>query len=190
MPRHSDPELEGRILTAADSLWRRGGQKALTMRAVAKAARTNTPAVYRRFRDREDLLRGLVRRTVARLRQQFEAQHTLEEMADAYVAFALSNPHEYQLFYTHGRLLTPKKETRTKTPLREWRPNFALVEQAAAKELGGSPDDYTQMTLQLWSLLHGMAMLVLSKSVPEEHQSDLRQACRAAVRALLANARK
>ena len=38
MPRQPDPELEGRILHAADVLWRRGGEQALTMRAVAKAA--------------------------------------------------------------------------------------------------------------------------------------------------------
>ncbi|PYP82066.1 MAG: TetR/AcrR family transcriptional regulator, partial [Blastocatellia bacterium AA13] len=55
MPRQPDPELEGRILHAADVLWRRGGEQALTMRAVAQAAGTNTPAVYRRFKNREDL---------------------------------------------------------------------------------------------------------------------------------------
>ena len=49
MPRHPDPDLEDRILSAAQRLWTRGGEKSLTMRAVARAARTNTPAVYRRF---------------------------------------------------------------------------------------------------------------------------------------------
>ena len=60
MPRHSDPELEGRILNAARKLWHKGGETALSMRAVAKAAGTNTPAVYRRFRTREQILRALV----------------------------------------------------------------------------------------------------------------------------------
>ena len=44
MPRHPDPDLEERILKAAHALWRRGGDKALTMRVVARAAGTNTPA--------------------------------------------------------------------------------------------------------------------------------------------------
>ena len=50
MPRPPDPDLEERILKAARKLWKKGGENALTMRAVAKAAGTkNTPAVYRRF---------------------------------------------------------------------------------------------------------------------------------------------
>ena len=52
MPRQIDPEVEGRIIQAARKLWHKGGEKALSMRAVAKAAGTNTPAVYRRFRNR------------------------------------------------------------------------------------------------------------------------------------------
>ena len=59
MPRHPDPDLEQRILDAASRLWARGGEKALTMRAVAKAAGTTTPTVYERYRDRDDILRAL-----------------------------------------------------------------------------------------------------------------------------------
>src|SRR5580704_7186426 len=55
LPRRLAPELEGKILDAAQKLWKKGGEKALTMRAVAKAAGTNTPSVYRRFRDRNDI---------------------------------------------------------------------------------------------------------------------------------------
>ena len=59
MPRHPDPELEQRILDAASRLWARGGEKGLTMRAVAKAAGTTTPTVYERYHDRDDILRSL-----------------------------------------------------------------------------------------------------------------------------------
>ncbi len=37
MSRPPDPNLENRILNAAQKLWRRSGSKALTMRAVARA---------------------------------------------------------------------------------------------------------------------------------------------------------
>jgi AcrR family transcriptional regulator len=62
MPRHPDPELEKRVLDAAQKLWHGGGDKTLSMRALAKAARTNTPAIYRRFKDRKDILRALLLR--------------------------------------------------------------------------------------------------------------------------------
>ena len=59
MPRQADPQLEQRILDAACRLWSRGGEKALTMRGVAKAAGTTTPTLYERYHDRDDILRAV-----------------------------------------------------------------------------------------------------------------------------------
>lgn len=188
MPRQPDPDLEERILHAADVLWRRGGEKALTMRAVARVAKTNTPAVYRRFRNREDLIRGLLQRIATRLRVHFEQGETLEEVADAYVDFALRAPHEYELFYTHAELLSRRNGREDPRPIREMRPNFGFVEQLLAKQLGGNPEDHTRLALELWALLHGTTMLLLSRSIPEDHCEELRDACRVAVKALLGNA--
>src|SRR6202035_6039893 len=94
MPRQPDPNLEDRILNAAQALWKRGGDKSLTMRAVARAAGANTPAVYRRFKDRRDLVRGLLLRTVARLRRHFEAGENVGGMAEAYVEEAVGGPED------------------------------------------------------------------------------------------------
>ncbi len=112
MPRQPDPELEDRILNAAQALWTRGGEKSLTMRAVARAAGTNTPTVYRRFKDRRDLIRGVLRRTVVRLRTRFEVGGSLEAMAEAYIDEALRLPHDYELFYAYGYELLPAKGIR------------------------------------------------------------------------------
>lgn len=188
MPRHPDPDLEERILHAADILWRRGGEDALTMRAVARSAKTNTPAVYRRFKDREDLLKGLLLRVVKRLRARFDQAETLEEIAEAYMEYALSAPNEYQLFSSHGRLLSPPKGRATARPIRESRPNFAYVEQLLARQIGGRPEEHTQLALTLWALLHGTTMMLLSRSIPEGHEEELRAACRAGVKSLLGKA--
>jgi AcrR family transcriptional regulator len=185
MPRHPDPDLEERILKAAHALWRRGGDKALTMRVVARAAGTNTPAVYRRFKDRQDLVRGLLRRTATKIREHFMAGQTIEGMAEAYVDYALKLPHEYELFYNNARLLSPPKGAGRPRPIRESRPNFALTEQVLAARLGGKPEDHTQLALAIWATLHGTATLLLSKSIPEGHEEALRTACRTAVKALV-----
>lgn len=185
MPRQPDPNLENRLLNAAQALWKRGGEKSLTMRAVARAAGTNTPAVYRRFKNRRDLLRGLLLRTVARLRSRFEAGENAEAMAEIYLEEATRLPHEYELFYTYGRELLPRKGPARARPIRESRPNFAIVEVQLAKQLGGSPEDHTHLALALWALLHGTAGLMLSQTVPEEHQSELRATCRTAVKLLI-----
>ena len=62
MPRTPDPELEDRIVTAAMRLLDRGGESAITMRAVAQEAGTTTPTLYERFPDRVALLHGVAKR--------------------------------------------------------------------------------------------------------------------------------
>jgi AcrR family transcriptional regulator len=188
MPRHPDPDLENRILNAAQVLWKRGGEKALTMRAVARAAGTNTPAVYRRFKDRRDLVRGLLRRIAAQIRVHFEAGETVEGMAEAYVEYALRLPHEYELFYSHVRELSPPRGPGRPRPIGESRPNFAFVQQQLAQQLGGSSEDHTHLALAIWATLHGTSMLLLSKSIPDGHEEELRRACRAAVKTLIEGA--
>jgi len=188
MPRHPDPDLEDRVLRAADTLWRKGGEKALTMRAVAEAAGTNTPAVYRRFKDRDDLIRALLLRIAGRIGEYFQQGETLEEMAEAYVDYALRMPNEYELFYSYASFMSPRKGRGAARPIRESRPNFALTERLLAKNFGGAPEDHTRTALALWALLHGTSMLLLSKSIPEGHEEALREACRVAVKAILKTA--
>ena len=185
MPRQPDPDLEERILKAAHVLWRRGGDKALTLRAVAKAAGTNTPAVYRRFKDRHDLLKGLLLRTIVKFRKMFEAGKSVEEMIDVYIDFALQEPHEYELFYKYVHELTPRKGAGRARPIRESRPNFGLLEERLAKQLGGLPQDHTKLGIALLALAHGTTTLLLSKAIPEGHEKELRTASRNAVKVLL-----
>ena len=117
MPRQPDPDLEERILKAAQALWKRGGDKALTLRAVARAAGTNTPAVYRRFKDRRDLVRGLLLRIVSRMRRTLRGRrHGRRDGRDATSTWALRDPHEYELFYTYGHELSPRQRTRARRP--------------------------------------------------------------------------
>lgn len=186
MPRRPDPELEQRILNAAQKLWQRGGDKALTMRTVARAARSNTPAVYRRFKDRDDIVYALLRRIADRIRKDFEVGATIEGMAEAYVESALRDPHEYELFYTYARWLTPPKLAAR--PLRETRPNFAFLEQQLAQRLGGQPEEYTHLALALWATLHGTCMMLVGQAIPEAHATALRRSCRTAVEVMLEKA--
>ena len=111
-------------------------------------------------------------------------------MAEAYVDSALQQPHDYELFYTHARQLSPRKGSGKPRPIRESRPNFAFVEERLAHRLGGSPEDHTQLALAVWATLHGTTMLLLSKAIPEGHEEELRSACRSAVKAMIEGAGK
>lgn len=152
MPRHPDPELEKRILTAASRLWARGGEKALTMRAVASAAETTTPTVYGRYRDRADILRALRLKTRRELFSALSPTRTLAEAVRGYLEFALNNPHGYEVLF----------DAVGKPPsLYEPWPSFNLMRQRLAERLGGTPRQHNRLMLAIWCLMHGTAMLVI-----------------------------
>lgn len=152
MPRHPDPELEKRILAAASRLWARGGEKALTMRAVASAAETTTPTVYERYRDRADILRALRQKIRRELFAALSPTRTLAEAVRGYLDFALNNPHGYEVLF----------DAVGKPPsLYEPWPSFNLMRQRLAERLGGTPPQHNRLMLAVWCLMHGTAMLVI-----------------------------
>jgi AcrR family transcriptional regulator len=184
MPRHLDPDVEERILNSALKLWRKGAEKALTMRAVAKAAGTNTPAVYRRFKNRREILHALLRRLQKDIAEVVLSSQSPEEACERYLEFALSHPYEYELFYEHAYQLPGP----ARGPMREHRPTMALVEAKLAERLGGSPGDHTRLSLALWVVSHGTAMILISKSIPEEHAAELRSVFSSTLKTLVRNA--
>lgn len=152
MPRHADPNLEQRILDAASRLWARGGEKALTMRAVAKAAATTTPTVYERYRDRGDILRALRLETRRELFATLSRTRTLRQSVETYLQFALDHSFAYEVLFD-GVGQPPSLHER-------W-PSFNLIRERIANHLGGAPRQYTRLMLAVWSVMHGAAMLII-----------------------------
>lgn len=185
MPRPPDPGLENRILNAAQKLWKKEGTKALTMRAVARAADTNTPAVYRRFRNRREIVRALVRRSQQELGSILQPCRSVEEAAAAYLKYAVTHPHEYELFYQHLHELSGPARRGRAPSFKELRPNFALMETKFSEQLGGPPEDHRRMVFVLAALAHGTATFLISKAVPPGQEAALRSVFPAAVRAML-----
>ncbi len=168
MPRHPDPDLEQRILAAASRLWARGGEKALTMRAVAKAAGTTTPTVYERYRDRDDILRSLRLETRRELFAALSRTRTPREAFQAHMEFALTHSHAYEVLFD-GVGKPPS--------LHEPWPSFNLMRERVAKRLGGSPRQHTRLMLAVWSLMHGTAMLIIRGCFEGELRTQTIHAC-------------
>ncbi|HSS99874.1 MAG TPA: TetR/AcrR family transcriptional regulator [Terriglobales bacterium] len=175
MPRHADPALEQRILNAARKLWKQGGEHALTMRAVAKEARTTTPTVYERFRNRRQILQTLCVNTRQKLFSVLKKEMSTREACEAYLEFAAKHPHEYELI-SAGWSKPPSVNE-------QW-PSFNLLKERLALRYGGKPDDYTRFALSVWALLHGTAMLIVAGKTPVTLQLQMRLACVEAIEAL------
>jgi len=156
MPRRPNPAVEGRILEAARKLWGKGGEEALSMRSIARMARTNTPAVYRRFKNRKDIVRALVESYQRELFRELEVCGSLPELLDRVMDFALRQPREYELM-TSGMLARVTKS----------RPNVEFVILKVTEWWGGSPDENRSLVMALWSMTHGLIMLKISGTLPE-----------------------
>jgi AcrR family transcriptional regulator len=179
MSRHIDPDVEERILEAARKLWHKGGEDALNMRAVAKAAGTNTPAVYRRFRNRDEILSALVSYYQQEVSTVFQQCPSREELGEAYIDYVVSHPREYLLM--HSGLLGR---------VSKGRPNLDFVMGQTSEWLGGGPGAHAPLVFALWAMSHGAAMLKVSGGVREQEFPKLRAAFTRALDILVTNEKK
>jgi len=184
MPRRPDPDLEALILKAAQKLWRKGGEKALTMRAVAKAARTNTPSVYRRFRTREDILRAMVQGIRLELAAQLESAPTPEEGCERYLEFAVSHPHEYMLVHQRDFELFHSPRA-IRAGARSARPSREAMRRKLLETLGPAPDNHEDLLMALWMVVHGTAMLLIEKTIGPKEETEARRVFTALLARLL-----
>lgn len=181
MPRRPDPDVEQRILAAASRLWARGGERLLTMRAVAKAAGTTTPTVYERFRDRDDILRGLRLRTRRELFAALMRTQSLHDAIERQLEFALENHYAYEVLFD-GVGQPPS--------LHEPWPSFNLMRERLAREIGGTPREHNRLILAIWSLMHGTAMLIIRGGFEEPLRTQAMRACLDTVDTIVLAAKK
>jgi AcrR family transcriptional regulator len=179
LPRQADPQLEQRILDVACRLWSRGGEKALTMRGVARAAGTTTPTLYERYQDRDDILRAVRIQTRTELFATLSRTRSLTQACQRYLEFALEHRHAYEVLFD-GFAQPPS--------LHEPWPSFNLMRLRLAQRLGGTPHKHTRLMLSVWSLMHGTAMHLIRGGVVGPLRTQMIYACLDAVEAIIAQA--
>lgn len=181
MPRKADERLEGRIVDAAYKLWSKGGEHALTMRAVANAAGTSTPTLYERFHDKDDLIEFLRERARQRLFAELQPAKTALEVCRLGLAFTLRPGNEYLLFSSDWGERLGKN-----VPM----PSYDFLKAKLAQELGGRPEDHADLGLTLIFLVHGTAMVLQGEEVKPLVSKRLRKLCLDGCEALIESARR
>lgn len=176
MPRKADKQLEGRIVDAGYRLWSEGGERALTMRAVALAANTTTPTLYERFRDKHALIAFLRVRARERMFEALQPAQSTVEACRLGLEFALINGNEYLLLTSDWAERLARKEQM---------PSYEYVMEKLASDLGGEPSSYARLALALIAQVHGAAILLLGAEVEKETAGELKDACLEACKALI-----
>jgi AcrR family transcriptional regulator len=181
MPRKPDEHLEGRILDAAYLLWSKGGEEAVTMRAVARAAGTTTPTLYQRFEDKHDLLEFLQERARQKVFWSVKNARSTSEACRRALDFMVAHGNEYRLLIANwGRRLSRK----------EHMPSYDFLKILLAKDLGGSAKHHGGLAMALVALIFGAAALLIEGEIEAKTSRWFREACLAACDGLIENARK
>jgi len=175
-PRNAAPTVAA-IVAAADTLLESGGPDAVTLRSVGAAAGVSRSAAYRHYEDKADLLRALAAKTLTELATSIRraaepgGRHSrLHRGCAAYLAYALEQPHHYQLIFGNTAVEQPDQELESAADdgmlaIRE------LVEHAQGEgELGAGPP--RELATVLWVLLHGLAQLQITGHLHEPRTID------------------
>jgi AcrR family transcriptional regulator len=181
MPRKPDSQLEERIINAAYRLWVNGGERALTMRAVAKEAGTTTPTLYERFKDKNDLLAALRARAQRKLFDAIQSTRSITEACRIALEFTIAHRHEYELV---------GKDWATRFSRGEPTPSLDLIKARLAEQVGGALNDHSQLALALAMLYQGASMMLVEEGLPGETATAIKEACVAATESLVASAHK
>ncbi len=176
MPRKPDAALEGKIVDVAYRLWSQQGEEALTMRAVARAARTTTPTVYHRFRDKKDLRHFLEERARQKMYDALQSASTALDVCRNALEFISTHGHEYRLLTADWGLRYAHH-----MPMR----SYEYLRKVLAKELAGKEDRLDELTFQLFAIVHGTALLRPAGKEHEQIANELSEACLKACSKLL-----
>jgi AcrR family transcriptional regulator len=157
-PRGEGARLRDEIVDAAGELLeRRGGEAAITLRAVARGVGISAPSIYPHFANREEILGAVLTRAadalLARLRAAARGAEDpvdrLRALARAYVAFAAEQPHRYRLLFE--RASPPAAAAAFAILLDAVRASVAAGASAAPSPPAAA--------IELWVALHGYVTL-------------------------------
>jgi AcrR family transcriptional regulator len=153
----------------AENAFATRGAEGVTMRELARELGCSAMTPYRYFRDKDEIL-AMVRaaafnRFAARLEAAAktapETDHSV--VSEAYVAFALDEPHAYRLMFDLAQQASVYPELATASQ-RAWRMLGTHFERlVAAGILEGDPQ---LIGYAYWASLHGFTMLALANQLP------------------------
>jgi AcrR family transcriptional regulator len=159
-------DLREALIRAGRAILEKDGVEALTLRACARKAGVSHAAPQHHFASISDLLAEIaatgfedfVRALDMGAARSSSPVEKLKAMGQSYVAFARERPAVYQLMFGVAAPLSSAR-------LRDAR--IAAWEQLAkAVSAAAGPDETDAKAMQVWSTVHGFAMLVIGQQLP------------------------
>jgi AcrR family transcriptional regulator len=168
MPRYlTDKDIadfRAELCRVATERFARHGYEGVTMRQLAEALGCSPKTPYRYFKDKADILATVRAEAFGKFGDALEKAATAappgergRRTSEAYIAFALKNPHAYRIMFDID------------APLDESHPELGPAADRAARyitrgaeqlaETGAIDADPTVFGWSMWAALHGVVML-------------------------------
>jgi AcrR family transcriptional regulator len=159
-------DLRSRISSAAQELFLRDGPEGLSMRKIADRVGVTAPAIYRHFRDKDDLLSEIVVTGLRIFEQYLERAieaptpyERLHRLLDAYLDFALEQPRYFDFAF-----LVPVRDVGrlpTEIARQDWKTfRFAIEQVSHCMDEGVfRREEPLEVVTMLWGQAHGLVTL-------------------------------
>jgi AcrR family transcriptional regulator len=183
-------DLKIRISAAAQEIFLAEGVNGVSMRRIADRVGVTPPAIYRHFRDKDELLDEIVSSGLEILDGYLKAAlaapdpyQRLIALADAYLAFALEQPKHFDLAFmipAPARAMSLELQRHNRETFR-----FAVEQIGLCMREGHlRPGDPLETAVLLWSTAHGMVTLYKMGRM-DGGEDQFRALYRGAIRRLL-----
>lgn len=158
-------DLKDRISQTAQELFLTEGVEGISMRKIAERVGVTATAIYRHFRDKEEVLEEIINSGLATLSAYLapalkadQPYQRLRRLIDAYLRFALEQPRYFDLaFMVPGRSSHISEQLARDTDLTF---KIAVEQVVRCVETGiFRKEDPLEITVYLWSIAHGLVML-------------------------------
>lgn len=163
-------DLRNALLDAGSVAAHEQGTETLSLRDVARRAGVSHTAAYNHFTDKNDLLRSLALRSFAQLTAELQAatespNGTLEELAGAYIGFALRNAAEFRLMFSRS-LCMPDGQFDPLEQAGKESQAVLMKEILRLQRVGEiSAGNAEAIALSVWAQVHGITTIVLETPV-------------------------
>lgn len=167
--RYHHGDLREALIRATHQLLIERGAENFSLADACRLAGVSTAAPYKHFRDKDEILREIVKQGFDALSQQtVEASRAAGEgtlagilaMGEAYLRFANADPAVFRLMFGHNAAVTRVDDVET-----QGRACFTQVISQVALycERNHVEGDARGIALALWTFVHGAACLVIDR---------------------------
>lgn len=174
--------LKEALLVEAEKILVQEGMKGLTLRALAKAAGVSATAPYNHFNNKDALLEALATEGFIQLRKYIDnslrtspARLKAERIALGYIQYALDHAQLFRLMFGSELSQMSPSDDRIMAAQLSYEP----IQKAIAEALQSGNQQHLDShaaTQGAWSLVHGLATLIIDKKIELPAEPALRQA--------------